>query len=161
MTKSHSPSGTHRSTARSTARLAAVQALYQHDMESTPVAQLLHEFVQHRLGAIIDEDDFDTAAYADAEVGFFDDLVRGTIARTAELDAAIAAKLSAAWTIERLDKAMKAVLRVGAYELMARADVPTSVAISEYVDVAKAFHTPKEAGFVNGLLDAVAREAGR
>ena len=63
--------------------------------------------------------------------------------------------------MERLDKAMKAVLRVGAYELIARPDVPASAAISEYVDVAKAFHDQKDAGFVNGLLDAVAKEAGR
>ena len=156
-----SPGKTTRSTARSAARLAAVQALYQHDMEATPVAQLLHEFHQHRLGSTIDEDDFDAAEYAEAEVDFFNDLVRGTVARLADVDAAIAAKLSAKWSLPRLDKSMKAVLRVGAYELMARADVPASVAISEYVDVTKAFHDQKDAGFVNGLLDAVAKDAGR
>ena len=150
-----------RSTARSAARLGAVQALYQHDMESTPVAQLIHEFHQHRLGTTIDDEDFDDAEYADAEVDFFDDLVRGTIARLADVDEAIAAKLNSGWNLTRLDKAMKAVLRVGTYELIARPDVPTAAAISEYVDVAKAFHTPKEAGFVNGLLDAVAKAAGR
>ncbi|MFM6854664.1 MAG: transcription antitermination factor NusB [Sphingopyxis sp.] len=122
---------------------------------------LLNEFHQHRLGATIDEEDFDDAEYADAEVEFFDDLVRGTVNRLADLDSAIAAKLNANWNLTRLEKAMKAVLRVGAYELTARLDVPTSVAISEYVDVAKAFHSPKEAGFVNGLLDAVAKGAGR
>ena len=59
-----------RSTARSAARLAAVQALYQHQMEGTPQARLLDEFHQHRLGAEIED-----AQYADAEVDFFDDLV--------------------------------------------------------------------------------------
>lgn len=150
-----------RSTARSAARLGAVQALYQHDMESTPVAQLIHEFHQHRLGSIIDDEEFQDVEYADAETEFFDDLVRGTIARLSDVDEAIAAKLNAGWSLTRLDKAMKAVLRVGAYELIARPDVPAAAAISEYVDVAKAFHTPKEAGFVNGLLDAVAKAAGR
>lgn len=150
-----------RATARSAARLGAVQALYQHDMESTPVAQLIHEFHHHRLGSTIDDEEFQDAEYADAEVEFFDDLVRGTIARLADVDTAIAAKLNAGWSMTRLDKAMKAVLRVGTYELIARPDVPTAAAISEYVDVAKAFHTPKEAGFVNGLLDAVAKAAGR
>lgn len=156
-----SPTKPARSTARSAARLAAVQALYQHDMEATPVAQLLHEFHQHRLGTTIDEEEFDAAEYAEAEVDFFDDLTRGTIARLADVDAAIASKLTAKWSMERLDKAMKAVLRVGAYELIARPDVPASAAISEYVDVAKAFHDQKDAGFVNGLLDAVAKDAGR
>ena len=150
-----------RSTARSAARLGAVQALYQHDMEATPVAQLIHEFHQHRLGTTIDDEEFPDAEYADAEVDFFDDLVRGTIARLSDVDEAIAAKLSSGWSLTRLDKAMKAVLRVGAYELIARPDVPAAAAINEYVDVAKAFHTPKEAGFVNGLLDAVAKAAGR
>jgi N utilization substance protein B len=158
MTASPNPS---RGLTRSAARLAAVQALYQHDMEATPVAQLLHEFHQHRLGSTIDEEEFDAAEYADAEVDFFDDLVRGTLARLDEIDAALGAKLSAGWTLARLDRSMKAVLRVGTYELIARPDVPAAAAISEYVDVAKAFHDAREAGFVNGVLDAVAKANGR
>lgn len=142
-----------RSMSRSAARLAAVQALYQQEMEGTPVAQLLHEFHHHRLGATIDG-----VEYAEAEVEFFDDLVKGVAARRDELDATIAAKLAEGWTLARLDKPMKAILRAGAFELAARADVPTGSVISEYVDVAKAFYDQREAGFVNGLLDAVARE---
>lgn len=150
-----------RSLSRSAARLAAVQALYQHDMEATPVAQLLHEFHQHRLGTTIDEDSFDDAAYAEAEVAFFDDIVRGCVERVDEIDAIITDKLASGWHLARLEKSMKAVLRCGTYELIARADIPAASTISEYVDVAKAFHDPKEAGFVNGLLDAVAKGAGR
>jgi transcription antitermination protein NusB len=143
-----------RTKARAAARLAAVQALYQHDMEGTALPQLLHEFHHHRLGATIEG-----VEYADAEVDFFDDLVRGVRAREAELDAAISAKLASGWTLERLDKPMKALLRAGTYELLARADVPTGAVISEYVDVAHAFYERREAGFVNGLLDAIAKEA--
>ncbi len=142
-----------RSRSRSAARLAAVQALYQQEMEGTAVTTLLHEFHHHRLGATIDG-----VEYAEAEVDFFDDLVTGVDARRAELDALIAAKLSAGWSIGRLDRPMKAILRAGAYELVARADVPTASVISEYVDVAKAFFDPRESGFVNGLLDALAKE---
>jgi len=142
-----------RSQSRSAARLAAVQALYQQEMEETPLAPLLHEFHHHRLGATIDG-----AQYADAEVDFFDDVVAGVDARRDELDALIAARLAAGWTLARLDKPMKAILRAGAYELAARADVPVATAISEYVDVAKAFYDARESGFVNGLLDAIAKE---
>ena len=142
-----------RSLSRSAARLAAVQALYQQEMEGTPVAGLLHEFHQHRLGATIDGVD-----YAEAEVDFFDDLVKGADARRDELDALIEARLAAGWSLARLDKPMKAILRAGAYELAARPDVPTATVISEYVDVAKAFFDPRESGFVNGLLDAIAKE---
>jgi transcription antitermination protein NusB len=143
-----------RSKARAAARLAATQALYQHEMEGTALVPLLHEFHQHRLGATIED-----AEYADADVDFFDDLVTGTLARQAEIDAAIAAKLSAGWSLERLDKPMKAILRAGTYELIARKDVATGTVISEYVDVAKAFYERRESGFVNGLLDAVSKGA--
>ena len=145
-----------RSLSRSAARLAAVQALYQQEMEATPLARLLHEFHHHRLGATIDG-----IEYADAEVAFFDDLVSGADARAGELDALIAAKLAAGWSLARLDKPMKAILRAGAYELVARADVPTAAVIGEYVDVAKAFYDARETGFVNGLLDAIAKEVRR
>jgi len=143
-----------RSKARAAARLAAVQALYQHDMEQTALANLLHEFHQHRLGAEIED-----AQYAEADVDFFDDVVKGTLARGQEIDAKIAGKLATGWSLDRLDRPMKAILRAGTYELLARADVPTGAVITEYVDVAHAFYDKREAGFVNGLLDAIARDA--
>ena len=143
-----------RTKARAAARLAAVQALYQHDMEGTAVPALLHEFHHHRLGATIED-----VEYADADVAFFDDLVTGTHARGGEIDGLIEKNLSTGWTLARLDRPMKAILRAGAYELLARADVPVGAAISEYVDVAHAFYDRREAGFVNGLLDAIAKEA--
>ena len=127
--------------------------MYQREMEATPVAQLLHEFHQHRLGATIGDDE-----YNDAEVAFFDDLVQGTEARIGELDAAIAARLASGWAIERLDRPMRALLRVATYELLARIDVPVKTVINEYVDVADAFYAKREKGFVNGLLDAVAKD---
>lgn len=138
--------------ARAAARLAAVQALYQHDMEGTPTASLLDEFHRHRLGAEIDEDQ-----YAKAETTFFDDVVRGVIARRDEIDDILAGKLAQGWSLARLDKTMLQILRCGAFELMARPDVPTPAAISEYVDVAHAFFEEREAKFVNGVLDAVAK----
>ena len=143
-----------RSISRSAARLAAVQALYQQEMEGTPLARLIHEFHDHRLGATIEGD-----TYAEAEQSFFDDLVAGTDARRDEIDELIAARLAEGWSLERLDKPMKAILRAGAYELIARPDVPVATVISEYVDVADAFYDKREKGFVNGLLDAIAKAA--
>src|SRR5918997_6538545 len=142
-----------RSRSRSAARLAAVQALYQLEMEQTPLPTLLHEFHHHRLGATIEE-----VEYRDAEVDFFDDIVSGVHARSEELDRLIAGKLAQGWSLARLDKPMRQILRAGAYELVSRIDVPTGSVISEYVDVAKAFYDKRETAFVNGLLDAVAKE---
>lgn len=140
------------SQARAAARLAAVQALYQLEMEGTVMALLLDEFHQHRLGAEIEGDQ-----YAKAETAFFDDVVRGVAARKEEIDAILSERLAEGWTLERLDKTMLQILRAGAWELLARADIPTAAAISEYVDVAHAFFEAREAKFVNGVLDAVAK----
>jgi N utilization substance protein B len=142
-----------RSRSRSAARLAAVQALYQQEMEGTPLPRLLKEFHDHRLGATIEDEQ-----YHEAEHSFFDDIVTGVDARKADIDQAIGGKLASGWTFERLDRPMRALLRAGTYELIARADVPVGSVISEYVDVAHAFYDKRESGFVNGLLDAIAKE---
>jgi len=147
---------TDRSKSRAAARLAAVQALYQYDMEATPLAPLLDEFHRHRIGGEID-DEVDDSLYIEAEIAFFDDLVKGAIARRDEIDGFIAGKLAEGWKLERLDKTMLQILRAGTYELLARPDVPTASAISEYLDVAHAFFDKREAKFVNGVLDAVAK----
>ncbi|MBB3940905.1 N utilization substance protein B [Novosphingobium fluoreni] len=138
---------------RAAARLAAVQALYQFEMESTPQAQLLDEFHRHRLGAEIDDDQ-----YAEAEVAFFDDVVTGVIARRDEIDGLLSAKLAQGWSLPRLDRTMLQILRAGTWELLARPDVPTASAISEYLDVAHAFFDARETKFVNGVLDGVAKQ---
>jgi N utilization substance protein B len=141
-----------RSLPRSAARLAAVQALYQHEMEGTAKARLLDEFHQHRLGREIEDEQ-----YADADVDFFDDVVGGALARREEIDALLSDRLAEGWSLARLDKTMLQILRAGAYELLARPDIPVGTAISEYVDVAHAFFDDREAKFVNGVLDAVAK----
>ncbi len=137
---------------RSAARLAAVQALYQHGQARTPVAQLLNEFHLHRLGAELEGEQM-----KDADQPFFDDIVTGTLERLPELDALIAARLATGWTMERLDRLMLHLLRAGAYELVARPDIPAAVVITEYVDVARAFYPAAESGFVNAMLDGMAR----
>lgn len=142
-----------RTQARAAARLAAVQALYQQEMENTPLPRLLTEFHQHRLGATLDGIEF-----ADADVAFFDDIVSGVDARREEIDRIVADKLAAKWSLDRLDRPMRQILRAGVFELIARPDVPTGAVINEYLDVTDAFYDAREKGFVNGLLDAVAKD---
>jgi len=125
-------------------------------MEQTSLPQLLKEFHDHRLGATIEE-----AEYHEAERDFFDDIVTGAIARRTDTDSAISSKLAAGWSLERLDRPMRAILRAGAYELIARPDVPVGSVISEYLDIAHAFYDKRESGFVNGLLDAIAKDVRR
>ena len=153
MSRSQSRARAYKATARRAAsRLFAVQALYQRDMEATPEARLLHEFHNHRLGAKIGDAEFN-----EGEADFFDDVVKGVIAREGEIDAAIAAQLPAEWSLERLDRNVKAILRAATYELIARPDVAVGQAIGGYLDVAEAFFGDAEKAFINGVLDAVAK----
>jgi N utilization substance protein B len=140
-----------RSRARSAARLAAVQALYQQEMEGTPTPILLHEFHNHRFGQTIDD-----VTMIDAEMDFFDDIVRGVTARQEEIDGKVGARLAEGWKLDRLDRSMRAILRAGTYELLARPDVTVSTVIDEYLDIAHAFFGERDVKFVNGLLDKVA-----
>ena len=140
------------SQARSAARLAAVQALYQLDMEKPALTRLLDEFHQHRLGAEIEDDQ-----YAAADTAFFDDVVKGVDARREEIDRLIAERLAEGWSLSRLDRTMLQILRAATYELLARRDVPTGTVIGEYLDVAHAFFDTRDARFANGVLDAVAK----
>jgi N utilization substance protein B len=138
---------------RSVARLAAVQALYQMEVSAIGVESVIREFNEHRF-----DRDIEGVTLASADEGFFADLVRGVVAEQAKVDAAIVKRLAEGWRLERLDATVRAILRAGAYELAHRPDVPTEVAIDEYVEVAKSFFEGTEPGFVNGALDAVARD---
>jgi len=137
---------------RGLARLSAVQALYQIELAGGDAKSVVAEFTAHRLGQEIDGD-----RYAEADRGFFGDLVGGVSERRAEVDGAISAALPADWPLPRLENVLRAILRAGAYELLARTDVPAPVIINEYVEIAHAFYEGKEPGMVNGVLDRIAR----
>ena len=139
---------------RSAARLAAVQALYQLDM--TPDAlppRIVAEFEAHRLGQEVDGD-----KYKDADQDLFADIVTGATQRRAEIENLIAPRLGKGWKLERLEKLLSGIIRAAIYEMLARPDVPTKVIINEYLNVTHAFYDPKEAKFVNGILDNVQKE---
>jgi len=140
--------------ARSVARLAAVQALYQMEAAGAGVEAVIREFTDHRFAR-----DIEGMILADADEPFFADIVRGAVEHQAGIDRAISERLAANWRLDRIDATARAILRAGAFELLHRSDVPAEVAIDEYVDIAKSFFEGPEPGFVNGALDAIARHA--
>ena len=142
--------------ARSVARLAAVQALYQMEVSSAGAETVIREFSEHRF-----DRDLEDMTLAGADEAFFADLVRGVVENQNAVDGAIARRLAQGWRLERLDATVRAILRSGAYELAHREDVPTEVVIDEYVELAKSFFEGPEPGFVNGALDAVAQDVRR
>ena len=141
---------------RSVARLGAVQALYQIEFAGAAVTPTIEEFVRYRLNAEADD-----GGLAAADPALFADIVGGTWERRTDIDARIGETLEGARRIDRLEPVVRATLRAGVYELLARADIPARVVINEYVDVAHAFFGGGEPGFVNGVLDRLARELRR
>jgi N utilization substance protein B len=145
--------------ARSVARLAAVQALYQMEVSGAGVETVIREFTEHRFDRAIEGDaDGESETLASADEAFFAELVRGVVESQREIDSAVVKRLATGWRLERLDATVRAILRSGAFELAHRSDVPTEVVIDEYVELAKSFFEGPEPGFVNGALDGVAQD---
>jgi len=141
--------------ARSAARLAAVQALYQMELGGADWQTVRAEFEEHRLGAEIEGDQ-----YREADLALFGDILKGVVARQSALDHLTDRALVEKWPLGRIDATLRAIFRAAGHELTARADIPPKVVIGEYVDVAKAFFEGgREAKFVNAVLDHMARQA--
>jgi N utilization substance protein B len=139
--------------ARSVARLAAVQALYQMETAGAGAEAVIREFSDHRFGR-----DLEGVRLAHADETFFGALVRGVVADQDAVDAAVRRRLAVGWRLDRIDATARSILRAGAYELIRRRDVPAEVAIDEYVEIAKSFFEGPEPGFINAALDAIARD---
>lgn len=138
--------------ARSVARLAAVQALYQMEVSGIGSEAVIREFADHRFEA-----DIEGESLAPADETYFNAIVRGAVAHQTEIDRAIVRRLAEGWRLERLDATLRAILRAAAYELT-HGEAPVEVVIDEYVEVAKSFFEGPEPSFVNGALDAIARD---
>ena len=140
---------------RSAARLAAVQALFQMEKSGEDWREVRREFVNHRFGQSIEGEE-----YREADPYLFDSILEGTVNRQAQIDQATNAALSDAWPIHRIDPTLRAIFRAAGAELFNSNVTPPRVVISEFVDVARAFFPEgKEGGFVNAVLDKVARQA--
>jgi N utilization substance protein B len=139
---------------RGAARLGAVQALYQMDVGGTTLPAVLAEFEAHRLGSEVEGE-----RMRPADRAFFRALVSGVIEKQRSIDPMIHAALPPTWPLKRIDLTLRAILRCGTFELLWRRDVPARVAITEYVDIARAFYDVEEPGLVNGVLDRIAHDA--
>jgi N utilization substance protein B len=138
---------------RTSARLAAVQALYQMEITGAEVSVVVAEFRSHRL-VKFDAD----ASFGPADPDFFEDILAETSIDLERLDGMISGSLMTGWALDRLETLVRAILRAATHELVARPEIPSTVVISEYVDVTHAFFVDKEPGFVNGVLNKIARD---
>lgn len=130
------------------ARLMAVQALYQLDINGGAAEDAVAEFLAHRQ---------DAGVLDDSAVVLFNDLVIRVTGERDGLDVLISGALKEDWRVGRLELVLKAILRCGVLELRDHKAVPTAVVLDEYVSLAHGFFGGKEPAMVNGLLDALAR----
>jgi N utilization substance protein B len=136
------------------ARLAAVQATFQSHLRGQSLLAVANEFKAQGFSMVLDTQDVSVLSTA-----FFDELLTGLNSQQAQIDDMITLNLADGWTIDRIDSVSRALLQVGLYELLYNPDTPAIVVVSEYTDMAHAFFDEKDAGFVNGLLNKIARMA--
>lgn len=128
---------------RRRARRALVQALYQWQLSNNEVSSVLRDFQEGE-------------SLKKADKAFFEELLRGTIAQANDLDEKYVPYLDR--EAARLDHVERAILRLAAYELADRIDVPYLVVIDEYVELAKTFGAQDSHRYINGVLDNLAAE---
>ncbi|MFZ5895785.1 MAG: transcription antitermination factor NusB [Myxococcota bacterium] len=133
--------------ARSTAREAALQMLFALDASGASADSVISDYWRETPG------DAEGRAYAD-------ELVRG-IARDLEATDTRIRSASKNWRLERMTRVDRNVLRLGAWELEHRQDVPRAVILDEAVEIAKRYGTEESGSFVNGVLDRIADDCGR
>jgi len=142
--------------ARSAARLAAVQGLYQMDIAATDLNEVIRDLTQNPI-----RDTAETVGSGEEEAEpdntFLAELLRGVVRRQRELDPLIDKQLATGWRLVRVDSILRAILRAGVFELMERTEVPARVVINEYIEIAHAFFAQDEPRVVNGVLDKLAR----
>ena len=128
---------------RARARRRALQAVYAWQMSGGEVGQVIAQFAPEQ-------------AHEIADLEYFDDLVRGVVRHRASLDEALFGYLDR--TVEEVDPIERAVLRLSAYELIHRLDVPYRVVLNEAIEIAKRFGSEHGHTYVNGVLDRAAAE---
>src|SRR5690606_3472816 len=120
-----------------------LQAVYKWQMSGGTAQQVIAEFAHEQ-------------AHEVADLAYFEDLVQGVLGQRAGIDEALAAHLDRG--IEQVDQIERAALRIAAYELRHRPDIPFRVVINEAIDSTKRFGSEHGHTFVNGVLDRAAAD---
>ena len=140
---------------RRRARECALQALYAADVAGTAGPQALSGVWASRV-----EGEGDEAPSTPDEVEFAQEIVRGVLEDRDALDTRIEGA-STNWRLGRMPIVDRNILRIGAFEIVHRSDIPASVSINEAIELAKRFGGAESRAFVNGILDRIAADTGR
>lgn len=139
---------------RSRARALTLVGLYQLDL----LGKAIEEVVKDVREGVSDGEEslyYLSQQNRGKALDFFESLLRGTWEKRVELDTRIKDNLEN-WSLDRLGRVERAILRLGSYELLHRTDIPKKVSLNEMVELSKSFCDDKSKDFVNGVLDAIA-----
>jgi N utilization substance protein B len=129
--------------ARGKSRRLAMQAIYQWQMTGDSITDIKQQF-------------FDENNMAKLDAEFFSQAVSGVVSTISELDPLLEKYMTR--TIESVDPVERAILRLATYELTNRLEIPYRVVLNEAVNIAKEYCAENSHGFVNAVLDKVAKE---
>ena len=135
--------------ARHRSRKRALQVLFEWDMRRDPIDDAISDYYE-----TLYSEENETKPKPDA---FMEELVRGVVANIAEIDSKIASRAEH-WRIDRMAAVDRNILRLAVYELMQQL-LPAPVVIDEAVELARQFSSDESLSFINGILDAVHRQA--
>ena len=135
--------------ARHRSRKRALQILFEWDMRGEPVDQAISNYYN----SLYSEESEDKLK----PDRFMEELVRGTVEKAPQIDAQIQAKAEH-WRLERMPVVDRNILRLAIFELMQNA-VPAPIIIDEAVELARQFSGEESMSFINGVLDAIRRQA--
>jgi N utilization substance protein B len=142
---------------RSAARLAAVQALYEMDLVNADIDIVLEDLLAKRWSPSNSNMDTDSNLI-EPDRDWLVNLVQGVATSRDKLDSLIGEALNEKWTVNRLEALIRVILQSAVYELSNKPNIPASVIINEYLNVAHAFFEGPENKLVNGVLDRLARD---
>lgn len=131
------------SQARTNARKAAVQALYQWQMTGQNLSAIEMQFLEEE-------------RLKDAQKSYFNELFRGIPKSLDVIDEALTQFVDR--PVEAIDPVERAILRIGVYELINRLDMPYRVVLNESINLAKCFGAEGSHRYINGILDKVAQQ---
>lgn len=144
-----------RISARHASRLKGVQALYQHELTSEDI----NDIIEQSVSSIQERIQTENFKGLIPDIAFFQEIVLGTHENRVAVDEEITANLSQGWRLERLSLVILSILRQAVYELKYQPLVPGPVIINEYIEITKDFFDDAETSFVNGILDAIAKKS--
>ena len=148
-------SGNQKRRMKSASRLYAVQALFQMEQSGSAANKVKREFLDFRFGAETEQGE----EMLDGDIDLFARILDAAVNWQARIDQMSDRAIVAKWKLARIDPTLRALFRAAGAEMVAL-DTPPKVAIAEYVEVSRAFFPEgREPGFVNAVLDHMAREA--